>query len=309
MVYVKNVTMNNMKKIWMGVLALLALAACSSPKPKTEPVITVSILPQKYFVEQILGDKYKVNVIVRPGFSPETYEPAPAQMKHIERSGLYLQVCQGGFDEPWINSFKSLNSDMKVVDTSKGVDLVYDETHDAHEGHEDCDHIHLNGIDPHLWVSPGAVRIMVENTRDALLEYLPDDSLLIRERSHQFLVRIIEIDSMYRASLSPYKGGKFMVYHPILSYVARDYGLEQMSLEIGGKEPSVNHLTKLINQAKSHKIKLIFVQQEFDTRNAQLIATETSANVVKINPLGYQWERETLNTLKFLVNSFESASK
>ena len=45
-----------MKKMWMGVAALLVFAACSSPKPKTEPVITVSIRPQKYFVQQILGD-------------------------------------------------------------------------------------------------------------------------------------------------------------------------------------------------------------------------------------------------------------
>ena len=92
----------------------------------------------------------------------------------------------------------------------------------------------------------------------------------------------------------------FLIYHPALSYFARDYGLKQISIEEGGKEPSPAQLKKLIETCRNENVHTIFVQQEFDQRNAQLIAHELGIDIVSINPLSYDWTEEMLQTAKAL---------
>ena len=93
----------------------------------------------------------------------------------------------------------------------------------------------------------------------------------------------------------------FLIYHPALSYFARDYGLKQISIEEGGKEPSPAHLKELIETCRRDNARVIFVQQEFDTRNARLIADELGITVVPINPLSYEWQEEMINVAKALA--------
>ena len=100
---------------------------------------------------------------------------------------------------------------------------------------------------------------------------------------------------------SPNADRAFMIYHPALSYFARDYNLHQIPIEAGGKEPSPTHLKNLINSCKKEKVRVIFVQPEFDRRNADLIAQQTGTRVVAINPLSYDWEEEMMNTTRALV--------
>ena len=114
--------------------------------------------------------------------------------------------------------------------------------------------------------------------------------------------RIQHTDSLIRRQLSAPESAKaFMIYHPALSYFARDYGLHQISIEEGGKEPSPAHLKELIDLCKSEKVSVIFVQPEFDKRNAETIAQQTGTKVVPINPLSYDWETEMLNVAKALT--------
>ena len=92
-----------------------------------------------------------------------------------------------------------------------------------------------------------------------------------------------------------------MIYHPALSYFARDYGLHQISIEEGGKEPSPAHLKRLIDFARKEGVRVIFVQPEFDRRNAEIIARETGTQIVPINPLSYDWEVEMLKIAENLT--------
>ena len=94
----------------------------------------------------------------------------------------------------------------------------------------------------------------------------------------------------------------FLIYHPALSYFARDYGLKQISIEEGGKQPSPASLKTLIETCRNEGVRVIFVQQEFDQRNAQLIASELGIEIVPINPLNYNWIEEMLRIAKALKN-------
>ena len=122
------------------------------------------------------------------------------------------------------------------------------------------------------------------------------------ERYNALIRRIEHTDSLISQMLSsPNADRAFMIYHPALSYFARDYNLHQIPIEAGGKEPSPTHLKNLINSCKKEKVRIIFVQPEFDRRNADLIAQQTGTRVVAINPLSYDWEEEMMNTARALV--------
>jgi zinc transport system substrate-binding protein len=92
-----------------------------------------------------------------------------------------------------------------------------------------------------------------------------------------------------------------MIYHPALSYFARDYGLHQISIEEGGKEPSPAHLKEIIEVCKTEKVRIVFIQPEFDRRNAEVMAKETGTRIVPINPLSYNWEEEMIKIAKELA--------
>ena len=285
-----------LKYIFISALLFFIVSCNSVDKNKSYRTITVSIDPQKYFAEKLLPANYKINVVVKSGYNPESYEPSTVQMSQLEDADLYLEVCEGGFDEIWIKKLKEIHPDLKVYSLSKGIDLIQNE-------HHSFSHNHI--IDPHIWVSPSTARIMVENMKNCFLENYPDDSVFINNSYSKLNLELVSVDSTFKIKLDPFKNRKFMTYHPVYSYLARDYNLQQISLEQDGKEPSVAYLAKIINEAKNKNISVVFVQKEFDVKNAEALSKETNAKVVTVNPLNEEWFNETNNFLKHLIESFE----
>uniref|UniRef100_UPI002610755F metal ABC transporter solute-binding protein, Zn/Mn family n=1 Tax=uncultured Bacteroides sp. TaxID=162156 RepID=UPI002610755F len=150
-------------------------------------------------------------------------------------------------------------------------------------------------VEPHIWNSAANAQIIARNILHALIKMDEAGKMDYIARFKQLSVRIERTDSLIRQKLSaPDADRAFMIYHPALSYFARDYGLHQISIEADGKEPSPAHLKELINACKQEKVRIVFVQPEFDRRNAELIARQTGAQVVGINPLAYDWEEEMM---------------
>lgn len=297
-----------MKKIYaIGLLALL-LAACKPAGQKTKaddgdtkPVITVTIEPLRYFTEAIAGDRFDVVSMVPKGSSPETYDPTPAQLMSLSKSTAYLRIGFIGFEQTWMDRLTDNAPHLQVFDTSHGIDLILQEGLHEESHADEPYHIH-SGPEPHVWNSPANARIIATNILKALctLDNPNRDNYLARYDS---LCTVIDrTDSLCRQMLAqPGADHAFMIYHPALSYLARDYGLLQLSIEDGGKEPSPAHLKELINACKQEDIHVIFVQPEFDRRNAELIARQTGTRVVDINPLAYDWEAEMLKTVRELT--------
>jgi zinc transport system substrate-binding protein len=141
--------------------------------------------------------------------------------------------------------------------------------------------------------------MMADNIYKALCELDSTHQEEYKHRLDSLKKTIARTDENVKAILKN-ASTSFLIYHPALSYFARDYGLKQISIEEGGKEPSPAHLKELIELCKKEKIRVIFVQQEFDQRNAQLIADELGIKVVSINPLSYDWADEMENAARSL---------
>lgn len=241
-----------------------------------KPTVTVTITPYQYFVDKIAGDKVDVNVMVSNGNNPETYEPNAQQMMELSKSALYLKVGSIGFEQTWIKKLQDNAPDMKLVDTSVGI------TPAKTPG---------GNIDPHVWMSCKNARIIASNMLKALCELEPKHKTFF-EKNYKSLLNIInKRDSTIKESFkeNPDLVRKFVIYHPILTYFARDYQLEQLAIEEEGREPSAAQLKSLIERARKQKIRYCLIQAEFANRNTTTFIKESQTKAMDINPLQADW--------------------
>ena len=282
-----------MKKL-IYILTLLIWSACGNTTQKSEkPILTVTLEPLRYFTEAIAGDNYEVVSMVPKGSSPESYDPTPQQLVNLSKSQAYLRIGYIGFEQAWMKKLEANCPNMKVYDTSKGIDLIRD------KGHWHGDHFHEGGVEPHVWNSTQNALIIADNIYQALCELDSTHQEDYQKRLDVLKQTIRQTDANIRTLLEN-ADSTFLIYHPALSYFARDYGLKQVSIEEGGKEPSPAQLKALIETCRNENVHTIFVQQEFDQRNAQLIANELGVNIVSINPLSYDWVKEMIRIAEAL---------
>lgn len=282
-----------MKKL-IYILTLFILSACGNTTQKSEkPILTVTLEPLRYFTEAIAGDSYEVVSMVPKGSSPESYDPTPQQLVNLSKSQAYFRIGYIGFEQVWMKKLEANCPNMKVYNTSKGIDLIRD------KGHWHGDHFHEGGVEPHVWNSIQNALIIADNIYQALCELDSTHQEDYQKRLDVLKQTIRQTDANVHTLLEN-ADSTFLIYHPALSYFARDYGLKQVSIEEGGKEPSPAQLKALIETCRNENVHTIFVQQEFDQRNAQLIANELGVNIVSINPLSYDWVKEMIRIAEAL---------
>lgn len=283
-----------MKKLIYLFIFLTSLSACKSPKETSgKPTLMVTLEPLRYFTEAIAGDEYRVVSMVPRGSSPETYDPTPQQLVEVDKSIAYLRIGYIGFEQTWMKKLQANSPHLKVFDTSKGVSLIHGKEY------RHGDHVHLGGVEPHIWNSCENALIIADNIYDALCDIDSTRKEVFKFRLDNLKKNIARTDSTIRTLLKE-EGCTFLIYHPALSYFAREYGLKQISIEEGGKEPSPAQLKELIETCRQEKAGIVFVQKEFDMHNALLIAGELGIGVVPINPLNYEWQEEMINTARSL---------
>jgi len=259
-----------------------------------EPIpVFVSIPPQKYFVEKIGGSLVHVSVMVPPGANPHIYEPRPSQMTALSKSRIYFAIGVT-FETVWLPKFAKLNPQMRIVHTDKGIDKMAMVAH-----HHDTP----SSLDPHVWVSPPEVRIIARNILETFVEMDPSNSRTYQSNEEAFLEEIDRLHKDLTEVFKDKKGLKFMVYHPAWGYFARTYGLEQVPVEIEGKEPKPEQLKGLITRSKKDGIKIIFVQPQFSTKSAETLAKAIGGEVIFADNLREDWEKN----LRVQAEKFEQA--
>jgi zinc transport system substrate-binding protein len=255
----------------------------------------VTIEPQRYFASQLIDTLFIVQTMVPPGTSPETYDPSPNQMAGLERAKAYFCIGYIGFEQVWMDRLKANLPKIKFFNNSQNVSLIETDTQ-GHEGHRH------GFIDPHIWNSPKEALTIVENIYKALVEIDPVHEAVYTENLRMLKGKIAETDEKIANILQTSSQKAFIIYHPALAYFARDYGLTQYCIENDGKEPSPEQLKKLVETVKNLQIKTIFIQQEFDRKNAEAIALETECKLVVINPLSYNWDEEMIRIAQALAD-------
>jgi zinc transport system substrate-binding protein len=266
--------------------------------------ITVSILPQKYFVERIGGETVDVNVMVKPAASPATYEPKPQQMKALSEAEAYLRI-RVPFEKAWMSRIEGANPDMKIVDLTQGIDRQPIAQH-HHHGEENHNHNHEEetaNLDPHIWLSPELVKQQAQTIYQTLVELNPDQATLYQDNLDAFLADIEALDQTIENTLADLEQRTFMVFHPSWGYFAEAYNLEMIPIEVEGTEPSAAELSQFVKQAKEENISVIFVQPQFGVQSANAIAQSVDAEVLQIDPLAENW----LENMQSVATTFKTA--
>ena len=257
---------------------LLSFVGCAERKIVVENRAVVSIAPLKPLVEGILGDDFEVSVLVPLGASPETFEPTPKQLQEVESARFVFGTGLLEFEQELLHR---IARNEQIINLSQGIELIAGTCSHAHHNHS-CGHAH--GVDPHIWCSPKSLGKMAENMHSTIATEMPD-STKYSERYTTLCIKLLELDEEIAEMCRQSPRTTFMIYHPALTYLARDYGLTQVAVENEGKEPSAKHLARIIEQARNEGIKHIFYQSEFPASSVEIICQDIDATAMEINPL------------------------
>lgn len=276
--------------------------------------VTVSISAQKYFVEKITANKINVNVMVKPGFSPATYEPKVSQMRKLSNSEIYFSIGVP-FENVWLERFKTANKKMLIVDTSKGIqkqeieehehhEEESKEEHSNHEKEENHDEHNHSGLDPHIWLDPILVKVQAKNIYEGIVKIDKENESFYKENYEKFITELDDLNIKLKTILEPYENKAFMVFHPSWGYFAKRYNLEQIAIEVQGKKPKPAQLVELVHEAKKHNIRIVFVSPQFSQHTAKTISNSIKANVAVINPLALTWDENLIQVAEDIAKTY-----
>ncbi|MBC8284638.1 MAG: zinc ABC transporter substrate-binding protein [Nitrospinae bacterium] len=251
-------------------------------------LVFVSIAPQKYFVERIGGKEVEVEVMVKSGESPATFNPNPKKMRRLANAKLYFSIGVP-FERIWISRIKAIQPDLKFVPLNK-INIGSGHSHSEHHSHEESD--------PHIWTSPPLAKKIAAEISAALSALKPEKAEFFQENYNALVQDLDALDQEIREIIATGKTRSFMVFHPAWSYFAETYGLQQISIEHQGKEPGPRALQEIIRKGKQLKIKVIFVQKQFGLSIAQKVAKMIGATVQEMDPLSENYLDNMRKTAK-----------
>ena len=280
------------RKEWPLLLAMV-IFCCVEILPSlilaAEPfriTVTVSIPPQKYFVDKIGGERIKVMVMAPPGAFPGTYEPRPRQMVALSHSRIFFAIGVP-YEKAWLKRISAANKDMLIVHTDQGIEKrrMKGRHHNEPEKEKDS----TQGRDPHIWLSPPLVKKQARTILESLVKIDPEGKKLYQEKYRIFALELDQLDEEIKEKFQGIKGGRFLVFHPSWGYFAQEYHLKQVPVEIEGKRPGPKDLKGLIDTARKERINAVFVQPQVSPKTAQMIARAINGRVAVIDPLEENW--------------------
>lgn len=295
----------------------ISLIGCSEEKPNAKEVsnnkekiqVAVSIVPQETFVKEVGGDLVEVITMIPPGNSPENYQPSPSEMVKFSNAKIYFGIGVPTEKASILPKSGDFNKNMKIVSLEKEVEKLYphiefkgEHTHDNNHQGTNCSH---EGVDPHIWMSPKRVKVMIETIKKELIAIDARNKETYEANAKNYIEKLDKVDKEIKESLKGFKNQSFIIYHPSFGYFAEDYNLNMIAIEEGGKEATAKKLKEVIDIAKGQNIKFVFYQEEFDSLQAETIAKEIGGGVVKVAPLAPDY----IENLEKISEKFEEVLK
>ncbi|WP_099189438.1 metal ABC transporter solute-binding protein, Zn/Mn family [Tepidibacter mesophilus] len=298
------------------VLGLFLIGGCSNKEVyynegsdlKTDNIkVSVGIVPEETFVKAVGGDLVNVQVMIPPGYSPANYQPTPKQMSKLSESQIYFSIGVPTEESNIVPMIEGLNENIKVVNLDDKVrkvypDRVFDEEH-GHE-HDSDEHVH-EGRDPHIWLSPKRVKVMIDEIKNELIELDPNNKKIYEKNASVYISKLDEVDKDIKSTLNNLTKQSFIIYHPSFGYFADDYDLNMIAIEEDGKETTARRLQEIIDFSKKNNIKFVFYQEEFDSKQADTIAKEIEGESIQVSPLSADY----IKNLKSIADIFKEVLK
>lgn len=252
--------------------------------------VHVSIEPLQYLVERVGGAHVDVGVVVEAGQPPETYEPTPRQIGALSDSRVFFGVGMP-LEDSWRRQVTGDDATEQAwIDLSRAPKLRRDAG--DHEGH-----------DPHIWLSPVEAQRMVEDIADVLGRVDPRGASDYRANAARLQEELQSLQREIEEILAKSGVRTFLVFHPAWGHFADDFGLEQIAIEAGGKEPGAKGIVEVIRRAKSEHITTLFVDPRHSTRLAETVAEAIGGDIEILDPLAYDYMNNLLHAARTIAAS------
>lgn len=259
---------------------LLLLASCSRPAD-TRQTLAVSIPAQKWLLDSIAGDRFRVVALLSDGSNPETFEPAMKHMIDLEHSSAYFAVGGLPFEQSMLPKIQENFPNLPVLSTDTYVQRLDDSHAHSHPAGQEGHH-HHDG-DPHIWSSLTNASAMARAMYEGLITIDPAGKAYYTARYNDLRDNLAVLHDSVATALRPFHGRSIVVWHPSLSYFVHDYGLKQISVENEGKEASAAQYRRQLDLAGAENPVVFFLQREFDSRQGAAMASELKLRTSEIS--------------------------
>lgn len=274
-----------MQKIQTFLLTATCFFLFCIPSLHAESIdVFVSIPPQKWLTDRIGGDRVSSHVLIDKGQDPHTFEPTPVQIAKLANASLYFTTDMP-FEKTIVRILQQNGTTLHIVNAAEDVSKIPIQIHHDEHGHHDHGAKQQQNLDPHIWLSPINLKLMARTITDALINEDPTHREAYERNLAQALETLDEVHKKLKQQLAPYQGETIFVFHPSFGYFTQTYNLHQEAVEVAGKAPTPKQLVTIIRKAKEEKVRVIFVQPQFDTKSGAAVAAAISGRVVPLDPL------------------------
>lgn len=295
----------------VGVLFAAPLALAASPNEPLSIVVTIPVL--KDLAQQVGGPNVRVISLLNGYENEHTYSPRPSDLVAVRKARLLFEVGIGL--EVWVSSLvKNAGSpSLRVVTTSQGIGLIRD--HTGHrEGTRQGGETTGSDGNPHIWLDPENVAIMLRHITEALIAADPAHATDFRNRQAIYLRKLDQLRKELSDRVKSLPDRRFIAHHPAWPYMARrfDFDMAATILMQSGAEPSALQLQSLIGKIKKERIKVIVSEIQLSQKLPALLAKETKTRIVVLTTLpgGLPGTETYIDMLRYnvlqLANALES---
>jgi zinc transport system substrate-binding protein len=159
--------------------------------------------------------------------------------------------------------------------------------------------VNINIENEHLWLDTFFLRSAAKSVAKAIISKKSAARVDVEKNLTAYLKRLDECEKLIKEKRKKITQPMFYSYHGVFYYLAKEHALQEVYIQVNQKTPTPRELLSIINKAKKDKIKVIFMQQQFNDRPAKMIASRTGAKIIKINPL----QKDPLALLKLAIES------
>lgn len=248
-------------------LLLFACSARTVPQVGGKLNIVASFYPLYEIAKTVGGDLVRVTNLVPAGAEPHDYEPTPQEI--IALNQAQLVIYNGAGLEPWADKI------IPELEKSRIQTLKLSEPESA------------GATDPHFWLDPGKYEGKVTVVLQKLAGLDPSHAQTYQQNASRFVKEIKDLDALYKNGLQDCAYRSFVTNHAAFSYLSKKYNLTM--IPIAGispdAEPSPKGLAKLTEIIKKVGIKYIFVETLVSPKIAEVLARETGAKTLVLNPI------------------------
>lgn len=249
------------------------------------PQVLVTVAPYKYIIETIAKQSVQVQVLVPPAASPHSFEPTAKELIRASQSDLWFRIGEP-FEKKSIAVLKDNNKKMVIVDLRKGVIDCPDDGH--------CDN--------HIWLSIKLMKMQAKIIKDALIKLLPQNGPLYEARYRTLIADLDRLSTQFAKRFQQHPTKAILVSHPAFAYFCRDYGIQQLSVEMEGREPTLKQSEELIAKVRKLGVTKAIIEPQYQNKGTELIARQLNLPLFLVDPYAESW----YDNMIYIAETFSS---